>query len=60
MIFNAPKERTIAYYRHLIEVYRTKGARLQPIVDELAAIIDQVGAGVPRDADLDSPQGVPV
>jgi (p)ppGpp synthase/HD superfamily hydrolase len=59
-IFNAPKERTIAYYRRLIEVYRTKGQRLQPIVDELAAIIEKLGAGVPLEADLEDPQAAPV
>jgi (p)ppGpp synthase/HD superfamily hydrolase len=39
-VFNAPKERTIAYYQSLIAVFRTKGPRLERIVDELAQIID--------------------
>jgi (p)ppGpp synthase/HD superfamily hydrolase len=50
-IFSASKARTIAYYRALLAVYRTKGARLGRIVDELDAIVERIGAGVP-DADF--------
>jgi len=48
-IFKAPKPATIAYYRALIAVYRTKGERVRPIVDELEAIIARVGVGVPNE-----------
>jgi (p)ppGpp synthase/HD superfamily hydrolase len=53
-IFNAPKARTIAYYRELIAVYATKAARVQPIVRELRAIIERIGADVPADATMES------
>jgi (p)ppGpp synthase/HD superfamily hydrolase len=46
-IFRAPKPATIAYYRALIAVYRSKGPRLARIVDELDEIVARLGAGVP-------------